>query len=162
MPWAPSTPRIGWIEGMTWLLIGAFGLVALGYVGMAGFHAHLWQTISAGALTGLGTGLALGALPTVIMVGLPADQTGIGMGLYNTLKALAGSVVSAAFAVVMNRNLLKLPITGVKLSDQHAYVLVWSACAAIALLGVLVAAAVRSSAVTRTEDAIPTAAATAA
>ena len=143
-------------------LIAAFGLVALGYLGMAGFHAQLWQTISSGVLVGLGTGFALGALPTVIMVGLPADQTGIGIGLYNTLKALAGSVVSAVFAVVMNRNLLKLPIPGVKLSDQHAYVLVWSACAAIALLGVLVATAVRASAATRTEDTILAAATTAA
>ena len=122
---------------------GAFALVATGYVGTALFHGQLWTYIVTGVLTWIGIGLALGALPTVIMGGLRADQTGVGMGLYNTLKSLAGAVVGAGFAVIMNQNLLKLPIPGLQLSNEHAYVLVWSICGAIALVGALVAMAIR-------------------
>ena len=125
---------------------GAFALIATGYFGTALFHAQMWTYIVTGVLTWIGIGLALGALPTVIMGGLRADQTGVGMGLYNTLKSLAGAVVGAGFAVIMNQNLLKLHIPGVQLSDEHAYVLVWSICGAIGVVGALVAMAIRKPA----------------
>ncbi len=122
---------------------GAFALVAAGYAGTAVFHAQLWQYIATGVLTWIGIGLVLGALPTVIMGGLRADQTGVGMGLYNTLKSLAGAVVGAGFAVIMNQHLLQVPIPGLQLSNEHAYVLVWSICGATAVVGALVAVAIR-------------------
>lgn len=141
---------------------GAFALVAVGFLGMALFHGQLWEFIAGGVVTGIGTGLLLGALPTLIMAGLPADQTGIGMGVFNTLKSLASAVVGAVFAVMMNQNLLKLPIPGLKLSDEHAYVLVWSVCCAIAVAGVLVAMTIRRPAAAQAVNSVPAAAAASA
>ena len=73
-------------------------------------------------------------LPTLLIRHLPADQTGIGTGMYNTLKTLAGSVAGAAFAAVMNRLLVDVP--GARVASETAYVTVWASCGALALLGV--------------------------
>ncbi|WP_052743233.1 MFS transporter [Streptomyces mangrovisoli] len=124
--------------------VGGFTLILAGYLTQALAHAAVWQFAIAGVLLGLGAGVVIGSIPALIMQGLPADQTGIGTGIYNTLKTLAGSVAGAAFAVVMNQNQLKIP--GVHLSDEHGYVLVWSICAAVAVIGVAAAALVRTPA----------------
>ncbi len=145
---ATIADRVVHAVGARAAVTSAFALVAIGYAGTALFHAQLWPYIVTGILTWIGIGLVLGALPSVIMGGLRADQTGVGLGLYNTLKSLAGAAVGAGFAVIMNQNLLKLPIPGVQLSNEHAYVLVWSVCAAIAVVGALVATAIRKPTVT--------------
>ena len=141
---ATVADRLSRTLGPRQTVAGGFALATLGYLGMTFAHAHPWQFVVTGTLIGLGIGLLLGSLPTLIMAGLPADQTAIGTGLYNTLKALAGSVVGAVFAALMDQYLLKLPIPGLKLANEHGYVLVWTCCAAIALAGVLIALAVRT------------------
>ncbi|MFC1403393.1 MULTISPECIES: MFS transporter [Streptacidiphilus] len=123
-------------------VLGARTPLALGFAGFTASYALIalahsapWQFVVSGVLAGVGLGLVIGALPVQIMGHLPADQTGIGTGIYNTLKALAGSVSGAAFAAVLDHNLLKLPVPGVELSDLHGYVIVWTSCAVICLLG---------------------------
>lgn len=122
--------------------LGARLALALGFIALTASYALIavahdapWQFVVSGVLAGSGLGLVLGALPVQIMGYLPADQTGIGTGIYNTLKALAGSVSGAVFGVVLDRNLLKIPIPGVSLADIHGYILVWTSCAAVCLLG---------------------------
>ncbi|MET9388286.1 MFS transporter [Streptomyces sp. NPDC002928] len=122
--------------------VGARTALALGFASFTASYALIalihdapWQFVVSGILGGLGLGLVVGALPVQIMGHLPADQTGIGTGIYNTLKALAGSVSGAVFASVLNQHLLKLPIPGVELSDIHGYTTVWTSCAVICLVG---------------------------
>ena len=40
--------------------------------------------------------------------------------------------MGAVFAALMDQYLLKLPIPGLKLANEHGYVLVWTCCAGIA------------------------------
>ncbi|BBH70039.1 MFS transporter [Actinoplanes sp. OR16] len=125
--------------GARTVVAAGFGAVAISYAFLVTVHTAPWQLAVAGVISGAGVGLALGSLPTLIMAELPAEQTGIGTGLYNTLKTLAGSVSGAVFAVVMNQHLLKLPVPGVKLADETGYVIVWTTCGVVGLLGVVVA-----------------------
>ncbi|MEU9065115.1 MFS transporter [Streptomyces sp. NPDC048430] len=115
--------------------------ISYGVLAMA--HDHPWQFVVSSVLAGIGLGLVAGALPVIIMGHLPADQTGIGTGLYNTLKAIAGSISGAIFAAVLNRHLLVLPMPGVKLSDEHGYTIVWMTSAVICLIGFAFCALVR-------------------
>ncbi|MDJ0357855.1 MFS transporter [Paenarthrobacter sp. PH39-S1] len=50
---------------------------------------------------GTGSGLLLGALPSLVAELSPADQTGIASGIYNSLKTLGGAVGGAIFGVIM-------------------------------------------------------------
>ncbi|MFF1357788.1 MFS transporter [Streptomyces sp. NPDC058297] len=118
-------------------LVGGFTLVALGYAGMALAHSAPWQMAVLGMVAGAGVGTAIATLPTLLIRHLPADQTGIGTGMYNTLKTLAGSVAGAAFAAVMNRLLVE--VRGAHIASETAYVSVWASCGALALLGVATA-----------------------
>ncbi|MFF2503792.1 MFS transporter [Streptomyces sp. NPDC058067] len=118
-------------------LVGGFALVAVGYLGMVLAHSAPWQLAVLGGISGVGIGTAIATLPTLLIRHLPADQTGIGTGMYNTLKTLAGSVAGAAFAAVMNRLLVNVP--GAHVASESAYVTVWASCGALALLGVVIA-----------------------
>ncbi|MEU6660029.1 MFS transporter [Streptomyces sp. NPDC046821] len=118
-------------------LIGGFTLVAAAYLGMVFAHHAPWQLAVLGGVSGIGIGTAIATLPTLLMRHLPADQTGIGTGMYNTLKTLAGSMAGAAFAAAMNR--LVVDAHGTHVASESAYVTVWASCGALALLGVVVA-----------------------
>ena len=130
--------------GARQVVIAGFAAVSVSFLSMVGLHEQPWQFATASAVTGIGVGLVLGSLPPLIMAGLPADKTGIGTGLYNTLKALAGSISGAIFAAAMNQHLLELPAPGPKLSDESGYYIVWAACAGAALAGVALALTVRA------------------
>ena len=112
------------------LFTAAYGLLTVA-------HAALWQLVVAFILTGLGLGLLIGALPVLITDRLPADQVSTGIGVYETLRAVAGSVAGAAFGAILNANLLRLRIPGVKLADLHGYVLIWTSCTAVCVVGFL-------------------------
>ncbi|MER7394529.1 MFS transporter [Streptomyces sp. NPDC000151] len=118
-------------------LVGGFVLVTLGYLGMVLAHGAPWQMTVSGIIAGAGIGTAIATLPALLIRHLPADQTGIGTGMYNTLKTLAGSVAGAAFAAVMNHLVLDVP--GARVASESAYVTVWACCGALALLGTCIA-----------------------
>jgi len=126
------------------VVIAAFAAISVSFLSMVGLHEQPWQFATASAVTGIGVGLVLGSLPPLIMAGLPADKTGIGTGLYNTLKPLAGSISGAIFATVMNQHLLELPVPGPRLSAESGYYIVWAACAGVALAGAAIALTVRA------------------
>ncbi|MFG3365801.1 MFS transporter [Streptomyces sp. NPDC090032] len=116
-------------------LVGGFTLVALSYAGMVLAHSAPWQMAVLGMVAGAGVGTAIA---TLLIRHLPADQTGIGTGMYNTLKTLAGSVAGAAFAAVMNRLLVEVRGAHVA-SENRVRHTVWASCGALALLGVATA-----------------------
>ena len=53
-------------------------------------------------IAGLGGGVVVGVLPTVIVQQAPPDSVGIASGLYNTSRTAAGAVAGAVFALVMS------------------------------------------------------------
>ncbi|MEV4559530.1 MFS transporter [Kitasatospora sp. NPDC049285] len=114
----------------------AFALCTTGYAVIALGHAAAWQFVLGGALAGFGGGLGLSLLPALLMRRLPADQTGIGTGVYNTLKSLAGAAAGAVAAAVLNALVLRAGVP-----TEGAYTLVWTGCAVACAAGVPLALA---------------------
>ncbi|GGZ26397.1 MFS transporter [Streptomyces nitrosporeus] len=82
-------------------LMAAFGLVALTFCQFALLHEEVWQMAAGSAFTGLGIGLALGAMPTVIVEASDPARTGISAALYNNVKTLGGAVAGGVFASLL-------------------------------------------------------------
>lgn len=120
------------------VLACGFGLSAVGYGAIVLAHGSAAQFVAPNAIAGFGAGVGLSLLPMLLMRRLPADQTGIGTGVYNTLKTLAGAAAGAAAAAVLDAVLLR---SGVP--TEGAYVAVWAGCALLCALGVPVALALR-------------------
>ncbi|MFJ4680917.1 MFS transporter [Kitasatospora sp. NPDC088783] len=121
------------------VLGSGFALCAAGYGTIALGHAAAWQFVLGGALAGYGAGLGLSLLPALLMRRLPADQTGIGTGVYNTLKSLAGAAAGVVAAAVLDHLVLRAEVPA-----EGAYTLVWTGCAVLCALGVPVALALRA------------------
>ncbi|WP_042387262.1 MFS transporter [Streptacidiphilus melanogenes] len=122
------------------LLASGFAMSALGYAVIAANHASTAAFVPPSALAGFGAGLGLSLLPALLMRRLPADRTGIGTGVYNTLKTLAGAAAGAAGAAVLDAVLLRPGVP-----TEGAYVALWTGCALLCALGVPVALALRTT-----------------
>jgi MFS family permease len=122
------------------VLTCGFALSAVGYLGIALRHGDAAAFIAPSAVTGFGAGLGLSLLPGLLMHRLPADQTGIGTGVYNTLKTLAGAATGAAGAALLDSFLLRSGVPA-----QSTYVAIWFGCGALCLLGVPIALALRDA-----------------
>ena len=138
---AVSSDRLGRRFGPRAVLAGGFGLAALGYTLICAAHTMAVEIVVAGSVSGFGAGLGLSLLPALLMHRLPAEQAGIGTGVYNTLKSLAGAVAGAAAAAVLDSLLLRAGTPA-----QGAYLAVWAGCALMCALGVPVALALRDTA----------------
>ncbi len=107
--------------------IGMRGVLVLGAcMGIAAllvlifFHGSFAMFLVGQGLDGLGFGMILGALPSMVAELSPRDQTGIATGIYNSLKTLGGAVGGAVFGVIMAATVR--PGLGVSLG---AYQTVW-------------------------------------
>jgi MFS family permease len=122
------------------LLCWGFALSAVGYTTIAAAHASAVAFIVPSTAAGFGGGLGLSLLPGLLMRRMPADQTGIGTGVYNTLKSLAGAATGAVGAAVLDALVLRAGVPA-----QGAYVAVWAGCALLCALGVPVALTLRDA-----------------
>jgi MFS family permease len=105
-------------------------------------------------LGGLGNGLIISVLPTIVVTRAPADSVGIASALYNTARTAAGAVAGAVFALVM-ASFLTTVGTGEEATTTTAfpgYVAVWSICALIGVAIATLAALLKSA---RTVEATP-------
>ncbi|MYT74750.1 MULTISPECIES: MFS transporter [unclassified Streptomyces] len=127
---AALAARIGYRK----LLLVSFGLLTVGYFGLLGVHAGLAPFAVANALVGVGCGLALGGLPTVIVEGSATDRTASATAVYNNLKTLGGSVGGAVFAVALGSFVLG----GTDTPSLTAYLAIWIGGGAACALAVLV------------------------
>lgn len=120
--------------------IGAKGAIVLGGVLVAGSYlafisAPTVVAVFVGSMVmgGLGNGLLISVLPTIVVRRAPADSVGIASALYNTSRTAAGAVAGAVFALVMGSFLMTVGTgdTAVTTTSFGGYVAVWSICAAI-------------------------------
>jgi len=121
---AAGTAMIARRIGYRPALVASFALVALGLVGQAAAHDALWHFVVLKPLIGLGTGVALGAMPTVIVEAADPARAGIATALYNNVKTLGGAVAGGIVASVLATMALGPDPT------ESAYVTVWLLCAA--------------------------------
>ncbi|MCU7820462.1 MFS transporter [Kitasatospora sp. DSM 101779] len=139
MAGAVAADRLARRHGAAGVLAVGFGLCAAGYAAIAIGHHAFWQFAVPGAVCGFGAGLGLSLLPGLLMRRLPRDQTGIGTGVYNTLKSLAGAAAGAGAAAVLDHLLLRPAVP-----QEGAYTAIWTACALACALGTPIALALRA------------------
>lgn len=121
-----------------WALVGASGLVALGYLLFLPFHATLAQTLANMVIAGLGSGALVAALPAAAASAAPRGQTGVATGLTNSVKTVGGAIASAVFGIALATH--ADGSTAGTAGSFAGYLTVWAVCgltalaAAIALL----------------------------
>jgi MFS family permease len=77
-------------------------------------------------LATLGTSLAFAALPAMIAEHSPSDEIAMATGMYNTTRAVGGSLGGAVFAFVLS----SMTLPGTRIASEGAYVVAWAICAA--------------------------------
>ncbi|WP_136053621.1 MFS transporter [Microbacterium sp. K24] len=149
--------------------IGPKGAIVVGGVLVAGSYlAFLCAPtvvavfVAAMVVGGLGNGLLISVLPTIVVRRAPADSVGIASALYNTSRTAAGAVAGAVFALVMGSFLITVGTgdTAVTTTAFAGYVAVWSICTAIGVAIAVLALFLRIPAPVK-EEPVPVPAATA-
>jgi len=129
----PLTTRLLGTRGA--LVVSAL-LVALGYGLWLPFHDSTTQALVNMAIAGVGSGALVAALPATAAAGAPPDRTGFATGMTNATKTVGGAIASAIFAIALSSTgSIKDPVRGH--APLHGYLVVWSVCAAAALLAAL-------------------------
>ncbi|QAY73356.1 MFS transporter [Agromyces protaetiae] len=82
-------------------LVGAAGLVSLGYLLTLPFHSSFSQVITNMVIAGIGSGALVAALPAAAAAAAPASQTGVATGLTNSVKTLGGAIASCVFGIAL-------------------------------------------------------------
>ncbi|MFI1198262.1 MFS transporter [Streptomyces sp. NPDC020883] len=105
------------------LMAAGFGVEIVGHAVMATWYAgHL--------LAGVGIGLAVSGLPTVITEGSPRDRAASATAVYYNLKTAGGSIAGAAAAALFSGLLTR----STHQPSLAAYLLLWGVCGVLALL----------------------------
>jgi MFS family permease len=129
----PLTTR--WLGARGALVLSAV-LVALGYALWLPLHGSTGQALVNMAVVGVGSGALVAALPASAAAGAPEDRTGFATGMTNATKTVGGAIASAIFAIALSSTgSIKDPVRGH--APLHGYLVVWSVCAAAALLAAL-------------------------
>lgn len=116
------------------LLARAFTLVGASFVIEAVWHDALWQVVVAKIVGGLGLGIALSAMPTVVVESADQSRSGVATALYNNVKSFGGSLAGGVIAA-LTAALTHHSGAGHGKPGEGAYVLVWALCAACAFAG---------------------------
>ncbi|WP_051716826.1 MFS transporter [Streptomyces sp. NRRL F-5727] len=135
------TARIAGRTGYVPALAVSFALVAASFLTTAALHTAIWQLVAAKILAGLGLGVALGAMPTVIAEASDPSRTGVTTALYNNVKTLGGAVAGGVMAAVLTAS---APHAGAT-PGESAYVTVWLLCAALAAAAAALTLVARSA-----------------
>jgi MFS family permease len=106
-------------------------LLAAAGVGFAFLNDAAWQIVLAGAVFGLGLGLAYSAMTSVIVQAVPAAQTGAASGMNANIRNIGGALGTAVVTAVVTGSIGTngLPSAG-------GYAMGFSILAVIAVLGV--------------------------
>jgi EmrB/QacA subfamily drug resistance transporter len=135
---APISAKISRAMGpKVTLIIGAL-IVAAGYGLNTFLMTEVWHLILVSCIIGVGVGLAYGAMPLLIMTGVPRSETGSANSVNSLLRAAGGSLGSAVAGVVLAQ--LTVTVAGHALPSEDGFrTLMMIGCAA-ALLALALAA----------------------
>lgn len=120
-PWVAriATPRL--------TLVGAAGLVGVGYLLFVPLHDTYAQMVTNIMVAGLGSGALVAALPAAAAAAAPAHQTGVATGLTNSTKTVGGAIASAVFGIALMHG-ASGGATGGTAGSFEGYVTVWLVC----------------------------------
>lgn len=118
---AATTPRL--------VLVGATGMIAVGYLGLVGLHDNLVEVTACMLVAGLGSGALVAALPAAAAAAAPVGETAMATGLTNTTKTIGGSFASSAFALALVQG-----VTTGTAAPMSGYITVWLICSGTAVV----------------------------
>ena len=81
-------------------LIGGAAMSILAFA-----HHHEWEVYVAGAIMGVGFGLAFSAMSALIVAAVPPSQTGVASGMNANIRSIGGSIGSAVMASIVTSQL---------------------------------------------------------
>lgn len=130
-------------------------LLTAGYVGLLLGSGSAVVVVAAMLVGGLGNGVLISVLPTIVVTRAPADSVGIASALYNTSRTAAGAVAGAVFALLMASFVATVGSgdAAVTTTSFTGYVAVWGVCAAIGVAVTALARFLRGPAAAETETA---------
>jgi EmrB/QacA subfamily drug resistance transporter len=92
-------------------------LVGAGSMAMLAFaHHQQWEIYVSNALMGIGFGLAFSAMSALIVMAVPASQTGVASGMNANIRTIGGSIGAAAMASIVTA---RLAPTGLPLESGY-------------------------------------------
>jgi MFS family permease len=95
------TARLG---GKVLVVVGC--LIGAGAMSILAFaHHQQWEIYTSSALMGVGFGLAFSAMSALIVMAVPASQTGVASGMNANIRTIGGSIGSAAMASIVTSRL---------------------------------------------------------
>jgi EmrB/QacA subfamily drug resistance transporter len=120
------------------MFLGAVAVVAA-FAVPAFAHAHLWQVVLSGVLTGAGIGLAFASMANAIIDSVPATHTGEATSVNTIARTIGSSIGTAVVAAVISSHVVP---PGLPIDDAFTYG--FATCALVAVLAVAAALAVPS------------------
>lgn len=130
-----STSRLGRAIGYRWGMFVGCACFFVGYLGLVFFHGNLAEFIVFLSIVSAGAGFIEASTRTVVVEVLRHGEVSTGEGIYELAITIGGSVGSAVTAAILSGHLVKA--TGV--TSQQGYALVWTVCAILGIVVVLVA-----------------------
>jgi MFS family permease len=121
--------------GPKWPLALGMVVATATFAYLALFHTEHWQFYIATGLLGLGLGLAMGAMPTLLNTAVAAEKTSIANSVNSTLRSVGGSIGTAVATAIITSN----TIPGTPLPTVDAYVDAFLVAGAICVLAVIAA-----------------------
>jgi EmrB/QacA subfamily drug resistance transporter len=118
-------------------LVGAAAMAMLAFA-----HHQQWEIYFAAALMGVGFGFAFSAMSALIVMAVPASQTGVASGMNANIRTIGGSIGSAAMASIVTS---RLASSGLPLESGYTtgFAVMTGALVLAAAAGLLIPAARR-------------------
>jgi len=124
--------------GPKWPLCIGTVVAAATFGFLLAFHTEHWHFFVATGLLGLGLGLAMGAMPTLLNSGVEPGQTSVANGINQTLRSVGGSIGTAVATAILAVN--TMPDVGLPTLD--AYPVSFAVSGAICLVAIAAAVAI--------------------
>jgi predicted MFS family arabinose efflux permease len=77
------------------------GIASIAILGLALWHASLWQTMVSSGLFGLGLGLVYSTMINVIVQAVPPSQTGVASGMNANIRTIGGAIGTAVMTAIV-------------------------------------------------------------
>ncbi|GAF46563.1 MFS transporter [Rhodococcus wratislaviensis] len=130
---ALSFPSIAVLLGARRAVVIAAFVGAVGFGLWVPFHSLPGQALVNLAITGLGAGAIMAALPVLAAMAAPSNRTGFATGMTSAGKTIGGAIATSAFAIVLSAT-GSLDGLDKGYAPFSGYLTVWSTSTAAALL----------------------------
>jgi EmrB/QacA subfamily drug resistance transporter len=119
-------------------LIAGVLAAAAAFVLLAVAHGTHGDIYVASALLGIGIGLSFAAMANLIVVAVPADQTGVATGMNTIMRTIGGALGSQIIASILTANV----IAATGLPAERGFTIAFWMGAAVLFIGVLASLAI--------------------